>query len=66
MTAADQEAFRRAEATLRLEGLDPAGNELYESLKAQVVAGALTLEQAEALTLDHFKSVAAKSAANAA
>jgi len=59
------EAFRQAEASLRLEGLDPSASEPYETLKAQVIAGAITVEEAEAQTLAHFKALAARSVARA-
>ncbi len=66
MTATDQqEAFREAEASLRLEDLDPSGSEPYESLKAQVIAGKLSIEQAEAATLAHFQNLAAHFTARA-
>jgi addiction module HigA family antidote len=39
------EGFRKAEASLRLEGLDPSGTPLYESIKARIISGNLTYEQ---------------------
>jgi hypothetical protein len=55
----DAEAFADAEASLRIEGLDPAGRPHYEAIKAKVIAGTLTFDEAiEALKEHH--SVAAK------
>ena len=39
------EGFRKAEASLRLEGMDPSGTPLYESIKARIISGDLTYEQ---------------------
>ncbi len=39
------EGFRKAEASLRLEGMDPSGTPLYESVKARIISGELTYEQ---------------------
>ena len=36
------EGFRKAEASLRLEGMDPSGKPLYESIKARSISGDLT------------------------
>lgn len=47
--------FRRAEASLRLEGLDPSGTPLYESVKARLLSGELTFDEARAEILDHHK-----------
>ncbi|MCV4731322.1 antitoxin VbhA family protein [Escherichia coli] len=33
------EGFRKAEASLRLEGMDPAGTPLYENIKERVISG---------------------------
>ena len=35
------EGFRKAEASLRLEGMDPSGTPLYESVKARIISGDL-------------------------
>lgn len=37
--------FRKAEDSLRLEGMDPSGTPLYESIKARIISGELTYEQ---------------------
>ena len=39
------EGFRKAEASLRLEGKDPSGTPLYESVKARIISSELTYEQ---------------------
>ncbi|WP_312178178.1 HigA family addiction module antitoxin [Pseudescherichia sp.] len=39
------EGFRKAEASLRLEGMDPSGTSLYESIKARIISDGLTYEQ---------------------
>lgn len=39
------EDFSKAEASLRLEGMDPSGTPLYESVKARIISGELTYEQ---------------------
>ncbi|MGC0677596.1 HigA family addiction module antitoxin [Escherichia coli] len=41
------EGFRKAEASLRLEGMDPSGTPLYESVKARIISGELTYEQGQ-------------------
>jgi len=38
--------FRKAEASLRLEGMDPSGMPLYESVKARLLSGDITLTKA--------------------
>lgn len=38
------EAFRKAEASLSLEGLTPSEDVRYETVKAQVIAGEVSLE----------------------
>lgn len=43
-----RDAYRDAEASLRLSGLDPSGDPFYESVKARVIAGDLTLDAAAA------------------
>lgn len=40
--------FRKAEASLRLEGMDPSGTPLYESVKARLLSGELTFEEGRA------------------
>lgn len=55
------EAYRQAEASLRLEGLDPSGSEPYETLKAQVISGEIDAIEAKAKTLAHFRAIAARS-----
>ena len=40
--------FMKAEASLRLEGIDPSGSPRYESIKARVISGEITYEQGRA------------------
>jgi hypothetical protein len=47
--------FRKAEASLRLEGMDPSGTPLYESVKARLLSGELTFDEARAEILAHHK-----------
>jgi len=47
--------FRKAEASLRLEGMDPSGTPLYESVKARLLSGTLTFDGARAEIMAHYK-----------
>ncbi|WP_172942917.1 antitoxin VbhA family protein [Escherichia coli] len=47
------EGFRKAAASLRLEGMDPAGTPLYENIKERVISGDITYEQGRAEILAH-------------
>ncbi|WP_447516965.1 antitoxin VbhA family protein [Escherichia coli] len=40
--------FEKAEASLRLEGMDPSGTRLYEGIKQRIIAGEITYEQGRA------------------
>ena len=40
------DGFRKAEASLRLEGMDPSGTPFYESVKARILSGEITMEKA--------------------
>jgi len=40
------EAFRQSEASVRLEGIDPKTDPEYLALKARVLAGEITIEEA--------------------
>jgi hypothetical protein len=42
------EAFRDAEASLLLEGLDPTNDARYSEIKAKLIAGAISFDEAEA------------------
>ena len=42
------EAFREAEASLLLEGLDPTTDPRYREIKAKLIAGAISFDEAEA------------------
>jgi hypothetical protein len=55
-----KEGFEQAEATLRIEGLDPSGDPHYESIKARVIAGTLTTDEAVLLIDQHHGVRAAK------
>ena len=48
------EGFRKAEASLRLEGMDPSGTPLYESIKARIISGELTYEQGRTEIFAHY------------
>jgi hypothetical protein len=61
----DAEAFADAEASLRIEGLDPAGRPHYEAIKAQVIAGTLTFEEAIEALKKHQAKAASQFAATA-
>ena len=48
------EAFRRAEANLQFEGMNPNGHAYYELIKARVIEGEMTAtEGKQALILYH-------------
>ncbi|HFZ9234697.1 TPA: antitoxin VbhA family protein [Salmonella enterica subsp. enterica serovar Saintpaul] len=40
--------FEKAEASLRLEGMDPSGTPLYEGIKQRIISGEITYEQGRA------------------
>jgi hypothetical protein len=42
------EAFRDAEASLLLEGLDPTTDARYREIKAKLIAGTISFDEAEA------------------
>ncbi|EHG7581291.1 HigA family addiction module antitoxin [Citrobacter sedlakii] len=48
------EGFRKAEASLRLEGMDPSGTPLYESVKARIISGDLTYELGRSEILAYY------------
>ncbi|MDM3220338.1 HigA family addiction module antitoxin [Citrobacter sp. Cf088] len=48
------EGFRKAEASLRLKGMDPSGTLLYESIKARIISGELTYEQGRSEILAYY------------
>ena len=48
------ERFRKAEASLRLEGKDPSGTPLYEFIKARFISGELTYEQGRSEILAYY------------
>jgi hypothetical protein len=49
-----EESFRNAEANCRLSGKDPSGHPLYESIKARIIAGTLSIEEARKEIVEHF------------
>ena len=51
------EGFRKAEASLRLEGMDPSGTPLYESVKARIISGDLTYEQGRSEIFAYYTKV---------
>lgn len=51
-----QDGFRKAEASLALEGMDPSGTPLYESIKERILSSEITYEEARAEILAHYQS----------
>lgn len=51
------EGFRKAEDSLRLEGMDPSGTPLYESVKARIISGDLTYEQGRSEIFAYYTKV---------
>lgn len=47
--------FRKAEASLRLEGMDPSGTPLYESVKARIISGEISYDEGRAEILAHHQ-----------
>ncbi|MCH9408889.1 antitoxin VbhA family protein [Pantoea agglomerans] len=47
--------FRKAESSLRLEGMDPSGTPFYESVKARLLSGELTFDEARAEIRAHYQ-----------
>jgi len=50
------DGFRKAEASLKLEGMDPSGSPLYESVKARIISGEITYEQGKAEISSYHKA----------
>ncbi|MEN5023202.1 antitoxin VbhA family protein [Pantoea agglomerans] len=48
--------FKKAEASLKLEGMDPSGTPLYESVKKRLLAGEITFEQGREEIVAHYTS----------
>ncbi|HAG8652787.1 TPA: addiction module antidote protein, HigA family, partial [Escherichia coli] len=48
------EGFRKAEASLRLEGMDPSGVPRYECLKTRIISGETSYEQGRKEILDYY------------
>ena len=49
-----REGFRKAEASLRLEGLDPSGTPHYEIVKARIISGEISYEQGRKEIFDYY------------
>jgi hypothetical protein len=47
--------FRKAEASLRLEGMDPSGTPLYESVKARIISGEISYDEGRTEILAHHQ-----------
>ena len=47
--------FRKAEASLRLEGMDPSGTPFYESVKARIISGEISYDEGRAEILTHHQ-----------
>ena len=55
-----QEAFREAEASLLLEGLDPRKMPIYRAVKAKLIDGTMSVAEAKAAIADHYRQRASK------
>jgi uncharacterized protein YaaN involved in tellurite resistance len=53
--AAMARAYKEAEASFLLEGRDVTGHELYQALKAKVIAGEMTPDEAHAAILEDYR-----------
>ena len=51
-----REGFRKAEASLRLEGIDPSGTPRYEGIKARIISGEISYEQGREEILRYHRS----------
>ncbi len=49
--------FRKAEASLRLEGMDPSGPPLYESVKTRILSGDITFDEGVSLDIENYCTV---------
>ena len=47
-----QKRFLTVESSFRIEGMDPSGDDLYESAKASILAGEMTPKQALAYVVE--------------
>jgi len=47
--------FRKAEASLMLEGMDPSGTPLYESVKARIISGEISYDEGRAEILAYHQ-----------
>ncbi|HAW0009646.1 TPA: antitoxin VbhA family protein [Escherichia coli] len=46
---------RKAEASLRLEGMDPSGTPLYESVKTRILSGDITFDEGRTEIRAHYQ-----------
>lgn len=46
--------FKNAEATLKLEGMDPSGTPLYEDIKKRIIAREISYEQGKTEIFEHY------------
>lgn len=54
MTSSLENAFKEAEASLWLEGMDLAGDAYYQKLKSRVLSGELTFDDARRQIREHY------------
>lgn len=52
-------AFREAEASVFLEGYDLSKDEFFQSVKARILSGEITSDEAGKIILEHHKKIAA-------
>jgi hypothetical protein len=48
------ESLRQGEASNKLEGIDVLDNPLYVDVKRRLLAGEISLEEAQAIFVDHY------------
>jgi len=49
------DGFYKAKASLRLEGMDPSGTPLYESIKMRILSGEITRDEGRAEIRAHYQ-----------
>ncbi|MCX8567026.1 MAG: hypothetical protein ON057_001753 [Glomeribacter sp. 1016415] len=52
-------AFRQAEASLRVEGLDLSGRDYYEAIKARMITGEITAAEGKAEIVQYHQQARA-------
>ena len=55
--------FRKAEASLKLEGMDPSGTPLYENVKKRIIEGKVTYDEGRAEIFEYYARLAKQSQA---